>query len=309
MTDKATTALVTIPSDSVYAVFTEDGRIDAYLDEIRQHIASDPAMLSPDITTSTGRKSIISLARKVASSKTYLDDVGKELTTRQKEIPKKIDVTCRHLREKLDELRDTVREPVTEWEAKEASRKKAHEDRIHKIEMQRNTVNCSASDIEILISYVDAVQIDDTCEEFIQEYTRAKTDSLVALRNAFDERVKQEDAEAELAVLRQEKAERDEEDRKREQVERKKKEDEHRQNAIAANALKETEKKLEALQREKEQERVAAEAREADILHRKTVEQQSCDDLQSFGGLTTDQAADVVAAISDGKIRSISLAY
>lgn len=66
------------------------------------------------------------MAHKVARSKTYIDNAGKDLVAELKALPKQIDESRRVVRERLDALKDEVRRPLTEWEA-EQDRIKAEE--------------------------------------------------------------------------------------------------------------------------------------------------------------------------------------
>lgn len=79
-----------------------------------------------DVTTPAGQTAIKSLARKVASSKTLLDNMGKALTEEWKRKARAIDEARADIRTNLDKLRDDVRRPVTEIEEREEARKAAH---------------------------------------------------------------------------------------------------------------------------------------------------------------------------------------
>ncbi|MFV8874503.1 cell envelope biogenesis protein TolA [Serratia fonticola] len=67
-----------------------------------------------------------SLGLKVAKTKTYLDGLGKDLVTEYKEVPKKIDASRKAVRDRLDALKEKVLQPKLEWEA-EQERLKAEE--------------------------------------------------------------------------------------------------------------------------------------------------------------------------------------
>ena len=63
---------------------TENG-LDPWIAKIRKEVES----FVPDVTTKKGRDAIASIAYKVAKSKTALDNLGKELVSELKELPKK----------------------------------------------------------------------------------------------------------------------------------------------------------------------------------------------------------------------------
>ena len=114
--------LVVIEKKNAMAVFTNNDQLDPLIELIEKEARS----LVPDVTTKKGRDAIASMAHKVARSKTYIDNAGKDLVAELKALPKQIDERRRVARERLDALKDEVRRPLTEWEA-EQERIKAEE--------------------------------------------------------------------------------------------------------------------------------------------------------------------------------------
>ncbi|HCB1265830.1 TPA: hypothetical protein MYN84_000753 [Klebsiella quasipneumoniae subsp. quasipneumoniae] len=114
--------LVVIEKKNAMAVFTNNDQLDPLIEAIEKEARS----LVPDVTTKKGRDAIASMAHKVARSKTYIDNAGKDLVAELKALPKQIDESRRVVRERLDALKDEVRRPLTEWEA-EQERIKAEE--------------------------------------------------------------------------------------------------------------------------------------------------------------------------------------
>lgn len=114
--------LVVIEKNNAMAVFTNNDQLDPLIEAIEKEARS----LVPDVTTKKGRDAIASMAHKVARSKTYIDNAGKDLVAELKALPKQIDESRRVVRERLDALKDEVRLPLTEWEA-EQERIKAEE--------------------------------------------------------------------------------------------------------------------------------------------------------------------------------------
>lgn len=107
--------LVTVQERPVLEIFTTPGLVPAILDRIRTAATEG---FTADLTTDKGRKAIASQAFKVAKSKTYLDNLGKDEVARLKELPKQVDAARKTLRDGLDALADDIRKPLTEWEAK-----------------------------------------------------------------------------------------------------------------------------------------------------------------------------------------------
>lgn len=79
---------------------------------------------TPDTKTDAGRKEIASMAYKVARSKTLIDDVGKESISEFKTKVDNCNKYRKQARDHLDNLKEEVRKPLTDWEAEE-ERKKA----------------------------------------------------------------------------------------------------------------------------------------------------------------------------------------
>ena len=110
--------LVVIEKKNAMAVFTNNDQLDPLIEAIEKEARS----LVPDVTTKKGRDAIASMAHKVARSKTYIDNAGKDLVAELKALPKQIDESRRVVRERLDALKDEVRRPLTEWEAEQERR-------------------------------------------------------------------------------------------------------------------------------------------------------------------------------------------
>ena len=202
------TQLVTLPESSALDIFTIPNAIDFHLAKVRAHIDA----FVPDMASNKGRKEIASFAYKVTQSKTYLEMVGKRLADEQKEIPKKIDATRRHIAATLDAWRDEVRKPLTEWEAAEDARIALHEKAIDDIRSLSIMPTSPSHIISEALAEVDAVEVGANCEEYEAAYAEAKAIALEALRGLLAARLKDEADQAELAALRAAKAERDAED-------------------------------------------------------------------------------------------------
>ena len=112
------TELVVIPKESALQIFTTEGAIDQYLNIIRDEIDK----FVPDTSTISGRERIASFSYKISKCKTGIDAIRKDLADEQKEIPKKIDATGKRVRDTLDQWRDEVRKPLTDWEEAESAR-------------------------------------------------------------------------------------------------------------------------------------------------------------------------------------------
>lgn len=86
-----------------------------------------------DATTEKGRKEITSLARKVSSSKTFIENIGKEKSMIFKRQAKEIDAVRNFASAELDSIRDQILKPVAEFKEREKARIKKHSDNIEAI--------------------------------------------------------------------------------------------------------------------------------------------------------------------------------
>ena len=97
---------------NVQAVFVEAGGVEKIIAEIETKARA----VKTDISTTSGRMAVASLAHKVARSKTALDELGKNFVAELKKTTSAVDAERRTIRDRLDALKDEVRKPLTEWE-------------------------------------------------------------------------------------------------------------------------------------------------------------------------------------------------
>lgn len=276
------TDLVVIEKTNALAVFTNQEQLDPLIEAIEKEARS----LVPDLSTKKGRDAIASMAHKVARSKTYIDNAGKDLVAELKALPKQIDESRRLVRERLDALKDEVRRPLTEWEA-EQERIKAEEamNAMHaealvmneNIDLQRAIQYESDHEMALLMNE----KIDREREEARQKAEQAKREHEERIKREAEEKVRREADEAakreiEAAAAREREAtlakERAEHEAKElaEKAERDRIEAEQRAEREKQEALAKAERERiaaeEKAKREKEEaiqrERAAAEARE-----------------------------------------------
>lgn len=319
------TDLVVIEKQNAMAVFTNNEQLDPIIEKIEKEARS----LVPDVSTKKGRDAIASMAHKVARSKTYIDNAGKDLVAELKALPKQIDESRRIVRERLEALKDEVRRPLTEWEA-EQERIKAEEAARIKAEEDRKKFE---SDHEIALLMNDA--FDRELAEKKAEAERQRIAHEEELKRQAAEQAKreaEEKAAAELAA-----AKKREEDaiaaRARAELLAKQAQERAEQEAKDAAAKAEAEKKaaLEAEQRKAQEEadrikrdaeqkeaarlaeekRIADEkaAREADVKHRKAVGTDIVNALTANTSISRDQAIEVLKALMDGLVPRTQINY
>lgn len=244
--------LALIGKPNALSLFQPNG-LDQILDKIRHEVA----LHIPDISTERGRKAIASLARKVASSKVRLDDLGKELVSEAKSQISTIDSERKRMRDELDQLRDDTRRPLTEWEDAEKSRVQAHEEIIAEL---TNLIPSETLDaINQQVQRVESFSSRDW-QEFKARYGRASEMAMSRLNDRATALRVQAEERAELARLQKLEAERQQFERE----ERIKAEAAAEAKAAAeARALEEATRVERAAKAEKE--RIQREKAEADV--------------------------------------------
>jgi len=319
------TDLVVIEKQNAMAVFTTKEQLDPIIDAIEKEARS----LVPDVSTRKGRDAIASMAHKVARSKTYIDNAGKDLVAELKALPKQIDESRRIVRERLDALKDEVRKPLTEWEAEQ--------ERI-KAEEAMNALHAEALEMNIKFDQELAAKFEADHEMALlmnKDFDRDREEQRRLAEQAqreHEERIKQEaaeqarrDAEAKHKAEIEAAARREAEEKARaELAERQRIEAEQRaaREKQEAEARAEREKaaaveaeRLKARQAEEkrlaEEKRIADEQakREADVKHRKTVGTNIVNALTSHTSLTREQAIEVLTALKDDLIPCAKIHY
>ena len=205
-----TITLPTITPDQYPALYALGG-LDPYYQQIRQQVLSEV----PDLTTKKGIARIKSLASMVASSKVAVEKPGREYLRQLKEMPKVIEEELRDWKQKMDKLRDEVRQPVTELEEKEAARTAALDERLTRIHqmlksaVEMTTVYQSSVAINGFIADLESIVIDDSWQEYKNRAAMAKEAAKVELDKALQTALTFEAQQAEIAMLKAKQEEKD----------------------------------------------------------------------------------------------------
>lgn len=318
------TDLVVIEKQNAMAVFTTKEQLDPIIEAIEKEARS----LVPDVSTRKGRDAIASMAHKVARSKTYIDNAGKDLVAELKALPKQIDESRRIVRERLDALKDEVRKPLTEWEAEQ--------ERI-KAEEAMNAMHAEALEMNEEFDRQRAAQIEADHEMALLMNEKFDLDREEQRRLAeqaqrdHEERIKREAAEqarrdaeanhrAELEAAErreaEEKARAEAAERQRIETEqraaREKQEAEARaerekEEAVAAERRRQEEAEAARLTEEKRKAEEEA-RRAADKEHRRTVNRRVIADLINQG-IPEEFAQKAMLAIAGGKVQDAHIKY
>ncbi|KHE04890.1 hypothetical protein [Citrobacter braakii] len=319
------TDLVVIEKSSAMAVFTNNEQLDPIIEKIEKEARS----LVPDVSTKKGRDAIASMAHKVARSKTYIDNAGKDLVAELKALPKQIDESRRIVRERLYALKDEVRRPLTEWEAEqerikeeEAARIKAEEDRKrfesdHEIALLMNEKHDREAKEKAEESERQRIAHEEELKRQAAEQAKREAEEKAAAELAAAKK-REEDAIAArakaelLAKQAQERAEQEAKDAA-EKAEAEKKaaiEAEQRKAQEEADRIKREAESKEAA-RLAEEKRISDEKakREADVKHRKAVGTEIVNALTANTSISRDQAIEVLKALMDGLVPRTQINY
>lgn len=317
--------LVVIEKKNAMAVFTNNDQLDPLIELIEKEARS----LVPDVTTKKGRDAIASMAHKVARSKTYIDNAGKDLVAELKALPKQIDESRRVVRERLDALKDEVRRPLTEWEA-EQERIKAEEAmlalHVEALAMNEDFDRQLAARIEsdhemalLMNDAFDREQADKAAEAERQRIAHEEEIKRLAAAAAAREVEQRAQREREEAAHREAVLKAQAEQAERDRIAAEQKAEADKKAAVEAERRKAQEEadriRREAEQREQarlaEEKRKADEQarREADVKHRKAVGTEIVKALLANTSLTRDQAIEVLTAVKDGRIPHTGISY
>lgn len=332
--------LQVLDQNVIVAAFAKSGGTNELFERIAQEVRSHV----PDVTTKKGRDAIGSLAMKISKSKTLIEKCGKDLVAEQKAQIKLIDDDRIATVKKFDELRNEILAPRDAWEQAEKDRVAKHENAIQAIKGFANNdflITANSSMIEGAIAALNDRVIDSSYEEYEEQAKLAKFETIEVLRKALTEtqaleieraelerlriaeqqRIQQE-REAQIAREAAEKATREAEEKARfeaERVQREKLESEQREARLKAEkeaaelraiqAAENERKRIEAEQIAKaEVERKAAEAREADVAHKKQICSEALKGLTDLG-VSVDQGKAVLNAINKGLVPHVSIKF
>jgi hypothetical protein len=314
-----------IPIDHVNSLelFTQGG-----LNDLLQKIAEDVKSFVPDLESVKGRKEIAATARKVASSKVVIDKAGKELVSEWKAQAKEVDVSRKHAREFLDDLRDEIRQPLSDYEEKA---KQAAIDKMRTEELLADEVAAYAEneifdreqalkEKEAFIAELQALQERKAEAKREEEAERKRLEQLrldaesKAKREAEEaiqaekDRAKQAERDKVEAEQRLERAAEEAKERERlraEQVERDKVEAEERSELDKQDAIERERRRAEKKEIAEKRE---SEARKADIENRKTVNNRI---VNAFKTEDIDEttAKVIVRAVAQGAIPHMIITY
>lgn len=327
--------LVVIEPKNVLTLFTESDQ----LEEIIKQVEMEVAAFEHDLSNDARRKKTASLANKVARTKTYLDNLGKDLVSDWKAKSKIVDVNRKAMRDRLDELKVIARQPLTDWEEEQARIKAEEAARIEaeklREEIERDHEMALLMDAEFNRKSEEERKAAEEAERIRKEQKEKERLELEArIAQEAKEKAEREAKEREDRLIREakereEKVERDrlaaierekEQERQRIAAEERAKaqaEEAERQRKIAEEKAKRDAEeaaenaRLAEIQRQKDEEerqRKEQKAREANKRHIGGIRKAAKESLMTLG-MEEDQAKAVVMAIHNGQIANVKIHY
>lgn len=276
------------------AVFTGGG-----LDAILKKIEADALAHVPELETAKGRKAIASVAYKVAQSKTFIDDHGKALVSDWKAKAKTVDATRRHAREFLDEVRDKVRQPLTDWENEQKAREEAE-----RVRQEVEAAHGEALAMNDLFDRQKEIERKEA-ELAAQEAAKHEAEEKERIRREAEKKARKEAQER--IELERERAERAERERIAAE-ERAKAEKERAVREAQERAKREAEQKERARLEQEAAEKREAERKAANKAHQKKINNEALSCLVA-GGFTEKDGKKIIRLIAECKIKNISINY
>jgi hypothetical protein len=163
-----------------------------------------------DISTKAGEEVIRSLAYKIARSKTFIDDLGKDLNAGLKKQAKIIDDQRSLVRTALDDLKDKIRKPLTEKEEREKARKEAIQSHLARMKAWGESYPDLSSHETISewryrgVSFITESLKTVSFDEFSEEALLVQKTSLQKMAETFDQATKRVEEKEEFERLKRE---------------------------------------------------------------------------------------------------------
>ncbi len=281
--------LITIEQSQALHVFIDKVQMEDLLNQIKEKINS----LVIDVESPAGRKEIASMAYSIARTKTYLDGIGKDLVAEYKELPKRIDAARKYARDLLDGLKDDVRKPLDEWEAKQKI-----------IEIGVAIFNCWDEAHEMNTAF-DTAKIAKAKQ--LEEELLAREAKIMAQAKAEAEAAHKADLERQAKLHEQQLLAKEQEAKA--QIDKERNEAIRREEIAKMKAELEASKAKEDLERKQKLEEAAEQKRISDLTHRAQVQQSAVMSLVIVLGIDIASAENMVKAIDEGLIDSVFLKY
>lgn len=296
-------------------LFSENG-----LDPILDRIKTEADNFKADVETSIGRKDIASFAYKVAQSKTFIEKAGKELVSDQKASIKLIDNERKRSRDFLDDLKNKIRQPLTDFEDAEKERIEKerqieifnldHEEAIGMEDLFKREKAIAEKEAEMERQEEEKRQKEEAEK---QEKEQAEREELLKKEAADNAKREAEDkikAEKERADRLSREAKESQEQAERDKVAATEKAKLEKEQAIQ-KAKDDAQAKMESEKRAEEfriaEEKKVADRKAANLNHQRRINREALEDLMTI--VDEEQGKKIIAALVNSQIRHIEINY
>ncbi|NNS07295.1 hypothetical protein [Erwinia sp. JH02] len=198
MTDTTDIAVLEIKPEQAPSLYVANG-LDNYLEQIRA-LAKEV----PDVTTKKGRDRIGSLARMVGSSKKAIEEPGRNYLRQLKEAVKPAEEELRRFTRECDLIRDEILAPRDEWDVEQERIKEAEAARLAAEEYSNMRDDADRMNADFDSARAEALrkQFESDHEIALLLNEKFDRDAIEAKAEAERQRISHEEEIARLAVER-----------------------------------------------------------------------------------------------------------
>lgn len=192
-----TTELTVVPAAMLPTILAND------VDDILGKLARKVATFKPDVSTAKGRGEMRSLAAEIASSKMDLIRIGKGLTETWRKSTKAVNEECNVLEERMNALRDRVRQQLTDYENAEKARIARHEAALATlVEQPEYGQTETAEELTERLQWLESYTAPRPWEEFEKRAAETLESEIIRTKRLHAAAVQREADAAELAARR-----------------------------------------------------------------------------------------------------------
>ena len=202
--------LVVVKKVDIPALFEKDGS-----NPIIEGLKREAAKFKGDASTVKGRKEIGSFSRKFSTAGVYLDGLGKDLSDELRAKIAPINTERNKIKACCNELRDSSRKPLTDWEEIDKKRVADIEERIRLMEASLDLEFVDAENVKVVLDKVKVIVIDNSFEEYDGAAAKVKDRVVTHLEAKFIVLQNQEKEKAEAESLEKERLAKEQEDREK----------------------------------------------------------------------------------------------
>lgn len=193
-------------------VLTDTAKLNEYLIEIRKDAE---ARAGKDVSTKKGQDRIRTAAASVSKAKVLIDKAGQKKTEIWRKRTTQVNEARKLVATEMDQIRDAVRKPLTEWEEGDKLREQLVLDTVAKLE-QAHIVRIDETSEDVQRRLDEIVGLNVIVEENFKDQTdsvsQMRDDVIASLRQSIEDIKVDEWEKAELAELRAAKAAREAEE-------------------------------------------------------------------------------------------------